>query len=65
MCVDGEDITPSASFVSLGLDSLEMAQLVIELEEAFPGVEIFDDDLRTLITVQDVANYADQKRPVC
>lgn len=58
MGCDEREITPQATFVYLGLDSLEMAQLVLELEESLK-VEIPDDDLQKLLTVQDAADYAD------
>ena len=42
------DVKLDSSFVSLGADSLEMAQLVLDLEEAF-HIEILDDDLNKLL----------------
>jgi acyl carrier protein len=58
--VDAREIGPKASFVSLGLDSLEMQQLVLELEDAFK-IEIPGDDLPQLITVQNAIDYADKR----
>ena len=40
----------------LGINSLELADLVYKCEETF-GVEIDDDDLHKLVTVGDVVSY--------
>lgn len=61
MGCESKEISPDASFVSLGLDSLDKVQLVIELEEAL-GVEILDDDLHQFVTVQNAVDYADSHR---
>lgn len=58
MGCDKREIKPEASFVYLGLDSLEMAQLVLELEDSL-AIEIPDDDLQKLLTVQNAVDYAD------
>lgn len=50
-----DDVKPWYKLVDLA-DSLEMAQLVIDLELEF-GIEVPDDELRHLFTVQDVINY--------
>lgn len=61
LCVTEREVEPQVSFVSLGASSLDMAALVIELEEAL-GIDIPDDDMNKIVTVQDVVNYADWKR---
>ncbi len=51
------DITAEAELVNdLGINSLELADLVLLCEEEF-DIEISDDDLRTFITVGDVVSY--------
>ena len=40
----------------LGVDSLDLFELVMELEEEF-GIEIPSEDLENLATVADVAKY--------
>lgn len=40
----------------LGINSLEIADLVLMCEEDF-GIEIADDDIQKLITVGDVVEY--------
>lgn len=55
--VDAGDVTLEASFTEdLGADSLDVVELVMELEDAF-DVEITDEDAEKLKTVQDVITY--------
>ena len=55
--VDAEAVTLEASFKEdLGIDSLDLFELVMALEEEFE-VEIPAEDLETLVTVGDVMNY--------
>jgi len=55
--VDESQIKLSTSFVGdLKADSLDMAQLFMDIEEEF-GIEISDEDSVRLKTVQDVVNY--------
>lgn len=64
MCLDADEITPQARLVDLDLDSLDWADLQLELEDEF-GMEIPDDDLKTIFTVQDIVTYADSRsKPV-
>ena len=54
-------ITPEAEFVNdLGINSLELADLVFICEDKF-GVTFEEDDMRALLTVGDVANYLSDK----
>ena len=56
-----DDVTMDASLGNdLGINSLELADLVLLCEERF-NIEIDDDDLRELITVGDVVNYLENK----
>ena len=57
-CPDSE-VTPNARLVDL-VDSLERAQLVLELEDAFK-LEICDDDLQKFCTVADIVKYANSR----
>ena len=55
--VPAEDVTPSKSFVDdLDIDSLSMVEIAVAAQDKF-GVEIPDDQLKDLTTVQDVVNY--------
>ena len=44
----------------LGADSLDLFELVMALEDEF-GIEIPSEDLESIVTVQDVINYLQNK----
>lgn len=51
------DVTLDSELVNdLGINSLELADLAMTVEEEF-NVEIMDDDIRKFITVRDVVDY--------
>ena len=55
--VPADEVTPSKSFVDdLDIDSLSMVEIAVSAQDKF-GVEIPDDQLKDLTTVQDVVNY--------
>ncbi len=54
--VEASEVTPAASFVDLGADSLDQVELTMALEEAF-GVEITDADAEKIVTVRDAVEY--------
>ena len=59
--VDAAEVTPEAELINdLGINSLELADLVYACEEEF-GFEIADEDLREFITVGDVVKYLEEK----
>ena len=59
--VSPDDVTPEAELANdLGINSLELADLILLCEEKF-NVTIDDDDLHTFITVNDVVNYLNEK----
>ena len=56
-----KDITLGAELSGdLGINSLDLADLVLQCEERF-GVVIDDDEVRTLITVGDVVEFLESK----
>ena len=58
--IDINTITEEASFKEdLGVDPLDLFELVMALEEEF-GVEIPTEDLETLTTVGAVAKYVEE-----
>ena len=58
--IDINTITEEASFKEdLGVDSLDLFELVMALEEEF-GVEIPTEDLETLTTAGAVAKYVEE-----
>ena len=57
LAIKADDIPPEAELVSdLGINSLELADLVLLCEEKF-DIEIGDDVIHKVITVGDVADY--------
>lgn len=61
LSVNAEDVTPSAELVNdLGINSLELADLVLLCEEKF-DVEISDDEIHKFVTVGDVVDYLSAK----
>ncbi|MBR7033537.1 MAG: acyl carrier protein [Clostridia bacterium] len=61
LSVNEEDVTPEAELVGdLGVNSLELADLVLMCEEKF-NIEINEDDIRGFITVGDVVDYLEKE----
>jgi len=58
--IDESEVSLSSSFVSLGADSMDRVQLILDLEEAL-GLEIPEDDSRKFVTVEDVLKYVNQR----
>ena len=55
--VPADEVTPNKSFVDdLDIDSLSMVEIAVAAQDKF-GVEIPDDQLKDLATVQDVVNF--------
>jgi acyl carrier protein len=52
-----DEVSPSANFVDdLDIDSLSMVEIAVAAQDKF-GVEIPDEQLKDLKTVQDVVNF--------
>jgi len=59
--VSEEQVTSEASFIDdLNADSLDIVELVMELEDAF-GLEIPDEDAEKLKSVQNAIDYLRDK----
>lgn len=57
---NAEEVVPEALFVDdLGADSLDLVELVMQMEDEF-DVEIPDEDAENIRTVQDAINYVQQ-----
>ena len=57
LAIGDEQITPEASLADdLGADSLDLIELLMDLEEELGGT-IDEDRLKTLRTVQDIVEY--------
>ncbi len=54
LSLDQEEITMEKSFTDLGIDSLDLVELVMQLEEEF---DITIEESESLQTVGDVVNY--------
>jgi acyl carrier protein len=61
LSVNPDDVTPSAELINdLGVNSLELADLVLLCEEKF-DVEISDDDIHKFVTVGDIVEFLSAK----
>lgn len=58
---DPESLTPETELSTLGLDSLDTAELIINIEEEFNLPEIDQDEMMDLKTIEDVKNLVEKK----
>lgn len=57
MNIEPEIITPETELITgLGMNSLELADLIVMCEDRF-GIVFEDEDLASLLTLGDVASY--------
>ena len=61
LSIEEEKITLESTFESLEVDSLDVFQLVIEIEEAF---EIEIQNPENMITIKDLVSYIEEKTKV-
>jgi acyl carrier protein len=54
--ISADEITEETSFEDLGADSLDLFQIISELEEAF-DMEFANDDAEKIKTVSDAVEY--------
>lgn len=59
--VDAATITDTATFESLGADSLDLVQIIMHLEERF-GLEINDQDAERMTSLGEVVDYVHARR---
>lgn len=57
---DFDNISTATAFEDMAMDSLEVVQMVMAIEEAF-DIEIDDDDVDGLKTVGDLVEYIEEK----
>jgi acyl carrier protein len=59
--VTKEECLPEASFIDdLGADSLDLVELIMEMEETF-GLTIADSELEKIRTIKDVLDFLKSK----
>ncbi|MGL5692898.1 MAG: acyl carrier protein [Peptostreptococcaceae bacterium] len=58
LSIERDEITLESTFESLGIDSLDTFQLVIEVEEQF-GIEV--ESPESLKSIKDVVSYIEEK----
>ena len=59
--VTREECVLEASFIDdLGADSLDLVELIMEMEEVF-GMEIADEELEKIRTIKDVVDFLKSK----
>jgi acyl carrier protein len=59
--VTKEECLPEASFIDdLGADSLDLVELIMEMEETF-GLTIADSELEKIRTIKDVIDFLKSK----
>ena len=57
--LDASDITPDSTFESLGIDSLDVVEMIMELESEL-GVELELEDQK-ITTFQELADFIESK----
>ena len=57
--LDPDEITPSSTFESLGIDSLDVVEMIMDLETEL-GVELELEDQK-ITTFQELADFIDSK----
>ena len=57
--LDASDITPDSTFESLGIDSLDVVEMIMDLESEL-GVELELEDQK-ITTLQELADFIDSK----
>ncbi|MCI2069209.1 MAG: phosphopantetheine-binding protein [Bacilli bacterium] len=58
--VKGQNVTPESDLASLGLDSLDKAEILINLEDEFK-IEFTEEEMTKIKTVNDLAQMIEQK----
>ena len=60
--VDEDQVVPTASFIrDLNADSIELVELMMSIEDEFSDsshkIEIPDEDMEKIVTIQDAVSY--------
>ncbi len=59
---DIDSLTPETDLDSLGLDSLDKAELIINIEDEFSLQEVSQDEMMEIKTVKDVKDLIERKK---
>ncbi len=59
--IPADEVTRDATFEGLGLDSLDVVDLTLALEEK-TGITLEDDELEDVVSVGDAVDLADSKQ---
>ena len=59
-----EDVKPDVSYDSLGLDSLDLVELSVRIEDAY-GIDIEEDDLKDVWTIDNAIDVVLTKLGQC
>lgn len=57
--IDTSDISPDSTFESLGIDSLDIVEMIMDLESEL-GVELDMEDQK-IVTFQELADFVESK----
>lgn len=59
--VDADAVTPDTTIENLGVDSLDLVETIMTVEDEF-GITFDDGDVEGLKTVGDIADYIESKK---
>lgn len=59
--VNGKEVSLDSNLKDLGIDSLDLVEIVLQAEEEF-GISFSDEELNGFKTVKDVCNVLDEKQ---
>ena len=57
----GQELTLDSNLRDLGIDSLDVVDLIMDLEEEL-GIEFYDEELMSIHTMKDVCDLIDKKK---
>ncbi len=60
--IDIDSVTPETRLEDLGLDSLDTAELLINIEQEFNLSQVSQEEMLDVRTVEDVKNLIEKKR---
>ena len=59
--VNGKEVTLDSNLKDLGIDSLDLVEIVLQAEDEF-GINFSDEELNSFKTVKDVCTVLDSKK---